>query len=100
MKFLEYAFNHENRMLFNKNEGFIPVINSVIDDPYFTGDPKMKAFLDMGKVAEFVPLVPGWEEMADYIKTALQQIYLGKAEPEDALPKAAKQIDRLMSSFK
>jgi ABC-type glycerol-3-phosphate transport system substrate-binding protein len=38
--------------------------------------------------------------MADYIKTALQQIYLGKAAPEDALPKAAKQIDRLMSSFK
>jgi multiple sugar transport system substrate-binding protein len=100
MKFLEYAFNHENRMLFNKNEGFIPVIISVIDDPFFTGDPKMKAFLDMGKVAEFVPLVPGWEEMADYIKTALQQIYLGKAAPEDALPKAAKQIDKLMSSFK
>ena len=98
MKFLEFAFNHENRVQFNKNEGFIPVMNSVINDPVFTSNKRLAPFLEMGKVAKFVPLVPSWEEMADHIKTAMQDVYAGKKSAKDALSGAAKKIDRLMKN--
>lgn len=99
MKFLEFAFNHENRVQFNKNEGFIPVINSVINDPVFTSNKRLAPFLEMGKVAKFVPLVPAWEEMADHIKTAMQDVYAGKKSAKDALTGAAKKIDRMMKNY-
>ena len=46
--------------------------------------------------ARFAPLVPDWELMADTTSAALQNIYLGNAEPEAALKEAAARIDSLL----
>lgn len=96
-KFLDEAvFSDRWRREFTLKEGFLPVFKSVAADPHFADDPRLKAFTDMLPHARFAPLIPSWEEMADITSAALQQIYLGEAEPEAALEAAAARIDALL----
>lgn len=96
-KFLsEAAFTDKWRKEFTLKEGFLPVFKSVAADPHFANDPQLKAFTDMLPYAQFAPLIPNWEEMADTTSAALQRIYLGEAEPEAALKEAAAKIDSLL----
>ncbi len=95
--FLEYMFSHEARMEFGENEGFIPVLKSVSDDPLFADNPSLQPFVALAPYAHFAPLVPRWEEMADIISTAVQAVYVDNADPADTLPAAAEQIDALMN---
>ena len=94
--FLEFMFSHDARMAFGRNEGFIPVLKSVSDDPLFANDEGLKPFVDQAPFANFAPLVPRWEEMADVIARAVQQVYVGDATAADVLPAAASDIDALM----
>ncbi len=96
MKVLEFFFNDENRLAFGKNEGFVPVLNSMANEPFFTEDPNMAVFLDMSPVAKFAPLVPQWEEMAESLKSALAKSYSGDAEPAVALASAAEKMNALL----
>ncbi|MCG8422853.1 MAG: extracellular solute-binding protein, partial [Proteobacteria bacterium] len=96
MKFLEYMFNDENRLAFGKLEGFVPVLNSMSNEPFFTDNPKMAVFLDMSPVAKFAPLVPHWEEMAEALKSSLAAAYSGDAAPADALKSAADKMNSLL----
>ena len=97
MKVLEYFFNDENRLAFGKNEGFVPVLTSMANEPYFTEDPNMAVFLDMSSVAKFAPLVPQWEEMAESLKTSLAKAYAGDEDPAVALAAAADKMNALMN---
>jgi len=92
----EAAFTDEWRREFTVREGFLPVFQSVAADPAFAEDPELKAFTDMLPYARFAPLVPDWELMADSTSAALQNIYLGNADPETALQEAAARIDQLL----
>jgi len=93
----EAAFSEKWRREFTLEEGFLPVFKSVAEDPHFADDPELKAFTDMLPFARFAPLIPNWQEMADTTKAALQRIYIGEAEPEEAMPEAAAQIDRILN---
>ena len=97
MKFLEYIFSKENRLEFGKLEGFVPVLKSESTEPFFTGNPKMAIFLEMGPVAKFAPLFPRWEEMADGLKSELAKIYAGEATPEAGLQAAAEKMNALLA---
>ncbi|NIZ62099.1 bicyclomycin resistance protein [Sedimentitalea sp. CY04] len=97
MKVLEFFFNDANRLAFGKNEGFVPVLNSMANEPYFTEDPNMAVFLDMSSVAKFAPLVPQWEEMAESLKTSLAKAYAGDEDPAVALAAAADKMNALMN---
>jgi multiple sugar transport system substrate-binding protein len=97
IKFLEYVFNDENRLEFGKIEGFVPVLNSMAKEEFFTKDPNMAIFLEMSSVARFAPLVPHWEEMADALKAGLSQAYSGDVTAEEALQKAAAKMDELLA---
>ncbi len=96
MEVLEFFFNDENRLAFGKNEGFVPVLKSMSNEPYFTDDPNMAVFLDMSPVAKFAPLVPAWEEMAESLKTALAKAYAGDEQPSIALASAAEKMNSLL----
>ncbi|MDA7963652.1 sugar ABC transporter substrate-binding protein [Ruegeria sp.] len=96
MEVLEFFFNDENRLAFGKNEGFVPVLNSMSNEPYFTEDPNMAVFLDMSPVAKFAPLVPQWEEMAESLKSALAKSYSGEEDPAVALTAAAEKMNALL----
>ena len=97
-KFLsETAFTEKWRAEFSQKEGFLPVFNSVAADAYFADDPELKAFTDMLPYAKFAPLVANWQEVADTTKAALQQVYTGDAEVEDALKAAAEKINGILN---
>jgi len=97
-KFLsEAAFTDKWRNEFTQKEGFLPVFNAVAEDPHFADDPELKAFTDMLPYAQFAPLIPNWEEIADTTASALQQIYLGDAEVEPALTGAADKINNILN---
>lgn len=96
--FLEHIFSHESRIKFGENEGFIPVLKSVSDDPLFAENPSLQPFVAQASFAHFAPLVPRWEEMADIISTAVQKVYVGDAVAAETLPEAAEQIDALMQN--
>ena len=93
----EAAFTDEWRRRFTLEEGFLPVFKSVAEDPHFADDPELKAFTDLLPYANFAPTIARWEEMADATSRALQEIYLGDAEPEAALQDAAARIDELLA---
>lgn len=94
--FLEYMFNDENRLAFGELEGFVPVLKSMSNEPFFTEDPKMAVFLDMSPVAKFAPLVPHWEEMAESLKSSLATAYAGDAAPSETLKGAAEKMNALL----
>jgi multiple sugar transport system substrate-binding protein len=97
-KFLEEgAFTDDARREFTLKEGFLPVLKSIAQDPHFAEDPQLAAFTSMLPNARFAPIIPNWEEMADATSRALQRIYLGEAEPEQALGEAAERIDQLLA---
>lgn len=93
----EAAFADKWRNEFTQKEGFLPVFKSVAEDPHFAEDPELKAFTEMLPYARFAPLVANWQEVADTTKNALQKIYLGDAEPADALTEAAAKIDGILN---
>ncbi|WIY25795.1 ABC transporter substrate-binding protein [Parasedimentitalea psychrophila] len=95
--FLEYMFNDENRLEFGKIEGFVPVLKSMAAEPFFTEDPNMAVFLEMGPVAKFAPLVPNWEEMAESLASALSVAYSGDTPASESLKAAAAKMDELLA---
>jgi multiple sugar transport system substrate-binding protein len=92
----EAAFTEEWRRRFTLDEGFLPVFKSVAADPHFADDPQLTAFTDLLPYANFAPTIARWEEMADATSRALQEIYLGDAEPQAALKNAAARVDALI----
>lgn len=96
LKFLEFVFSKEPRMLFNKNEGFLPTTKAVAEDSYFANDPRLKVFVDLMPRAHFAPVIVGWEDVAKDVIDALQSVYLGNAQPAAALKHAAGQADQVL----
>ncbi|HEY3597116.1 MAG TPA: sugar ABC transporter substrate-binding protein, partial [Paraburkholderia sp.] len=87
-KFLDYLFTKEPRVEFTNTEGFLPTTKAEASDPAFN-DPDTKAFIALLPQAHFAPTVTGWEDTAKAVTNAMQAIYLGKAQPTDALKQAA-----------
>src|SRR5690606_19690249 len=96
-KFIEEGlFSSETRLEFTLTEGFLPVLKEEMEDPRLANDESLKSFADMLPYAKFAPLLPRWEEIVAATISALQQAYLGQAEPKAALDQAATQIDGLL----
>jgi len=70
------------------NEGFVPVLQSQVDDPAFA-DPKMQTFIQTLASARFDPVTPKYSQMQELLKTAIQKALTGAASPQDALNEAA-----------
>jgi multiple sugar transport system substrate-binding protein len=94
-KFLDYLFTKAPRVEFTSTEGFLPTTNAEAADPAFN-DPDTKAFIALLPHARFAPTITGWEDTAKAVTTAMQSVYLGKAQPADALNAAAAQANRAL----
>ncbi|MCB1420816.1 MAG: ABC transporter substrate-binding protein [Notoacmeibacter sp.] len=94
-KFMDFIFQHDFRLEFNKADGLLPVIKSVVEDPYYQENQDIKAFADGLAYAKFQPNVERWDEIIEITRSALQHIYLGDQTPEQALSDAATKIDKL-----
>ena len=95
-KFLDFLFQPEQRIEFTKNEGFLPVTQAEAQDPFFADDPDLKVFTDLLPNAQFAPVIPGWEEVADIASSAMQKIYLGEGEVEATLKEAAGRANEIL----
>lgn len=96
MKFLEFIFSKDPRVLFNKNEGFLPTTKAGAADPYFTNNARLQKFVSLLPEARFAPTINGWEGVAKAVIDNLQAVYLGKAQPEAALKRAAQLGDQAL----
>jgi multiple sugar transport system substrate-binding protein len=92
-KFLDYLFTPEPRITFTKGEGFLPTTKSEGEDTYFTQNERLQVFVKLLSTGKFLPLVSGYDAMSDAVSRALQGVYLGKAQPIEALKQAAQEAD-------
>ncbi len=95
-KFLDFLFTKNPRVLFNKNEGFLPTTRAAAADPYFADNKRLQIFVSLLPEAHFAPTIPGWEGMAQAVIDAVQSVYLGQAQPAAALKLASAQADRAL----
>jgi multiple sugar transport system substrate-binding protein len=90
---LDFLFTKGPRVEFTKKEGFLPTTKEEAADPYFTGNEKLQTFIKLLEVAKFQPLISGYDGMSDAIIHAVQDVYLDKAKPQEALKEAAQKAD-------
>lgn len=95
-KFLDFLFTKAPRIEFNRNEGFLPTTKAAADSPYFTHNARLQTFVKLLPNAHFAPTVTGWEDTAKAVSDAVQSVYLGKAQPADALHHAADIADQAL----
>jgi multiple sugar transport system substrate-binding protein len=95
-KFLDFIFGKDQRVQFNKNEGFLPTTKAVAEDPYFADNPRLKVFVGLMPQAHFAPVISGWEDVAKDVIDALQSVYLGNAQPAPALQQAASKANQAL----
>ncbi|MCT8991290.1 sugar ABC transporter substrate-binding protein [Chelativorans sp. SCAU2101] len=94
--FLDMIFTTEWRKEFTSGEGFLPVNKEVAAMPEFAENEDLKEFTALLPEARFAPVIPGWEEIAEITSNAVQTIYLGDAEPKEALDAAAEEINGIL----
>jgi multiple sugar transport system substrate-binding protein len=88
-KFLDFLFTRQPRVEFTKNEGFLPTTKAEAEDQYFTTNERLQTFVNLLPHAHFAPTVTGWEDTAKAVSDAVQSVYIGKAQPAEALHHAA-----------
>lgn len=93
-KFIEFAYQDKYREKFDIGEGFLPVTKNVAALDAFKG-PDVAGFAAGLPYAKFAPTIANWEEIADTTVRMLQQVYLGQAQPADALKAAAADINKI-----
>jgi multiple sugar transport system substrate-binding protein len=96
-KFLDFLFTTEQRIKFDKVEGFLPVNKEEAADPYFAENADLKVFASLLPNARFAPVITGWEEIANTTSNALQKIYLGEGEIEPTLKDAAAKANEILA---
>lgn len=95
-EFMKFAFQQPYRSEFTAGEGFLPVLEAVAEEPQFADNPDLKAFVAMLPFAKFAPTMPLWPEVEEATTRALQTIYLGDAEPQEALDQAAEEVNAIL----
>jgi len=93
--FAQHFLSPEMQTRWVSGRGMIPIIQESSKDPIFTGNEKLKVFLEMLPSARFAPLDPRWTRIMEEGGKALQSVYLGQANPKDALDKAVDNVNRM-----
>lgn len=94
-KFVDYLYTTDQRARFTQDEGFLPVTKEEAQMEYYANDAELKAFVELLPVARFMPLIAGWEILAQRTTDALQKVYLG-SEADATLKAAAEEINRIL----
>jgi multiple sugar transport system substrate-binding protein len=96
-KFLDFLFTTDQRVAFDKVEGFLPVNAEEAKNPLFADKADLKVFASLLPKARFAPVIPGWEDIAQTTSNAIQKIYLGQGEIEPTLKEAAAKVNATLS---
>ncbi|HEY3413100.1 MAG TPA: sugar ABC transporter substrate-binding protein [Armatimonadota bacterium] len=94
-KFLAFWYKDANRLAWDAASGMLPEKSTVAADPKMTADKNRAFFMKALPKGRYVPTHPKWEQMSVKVCDAVQSALLGQATPEDALKKAAADVDKV-----
>ena len=93
-KFLDFFYQDEWRLQFDKLTGFPPVTKSLGDDPHFQ-NPVAQTMVKSMEGSKAWPLIAEWPECTELIWNAVSLTLLGETDAKTALDDAAAEIDAL-----
>ena len=93
-KFLDFFYQDEWRLQFDKLTGFPPVTKSLGDDPHFQ-NPVAQVMVKSMEGSKPWPLIAEWPECTEVIWNAVSLTLLGEKDAKTALDDAAAEIDAL-----
>lgn len=93
---LKYIGDYNTVKEFIGQTGYFPPRSDVAKEPEWTTDPIKKVFAEQMQYALPRGPHPKWPEISESIYTALQEIEVGAATPEEALNKAQIKIEPLL----
>jgi len=101
-EFINFVSSPKAQALFSAATGYVPVNLKAIEEPalqdYLMDNPDFKVVIDQANYAAFEPAIAEWEQIRfDILGQAIKEAVLGKALPKEALDKAQKQIEDLLS---
>lgn len=92
-KVLDFFYQPEWRIPFDKQTGFPPVTKSSAKDEYFQ-KPTYQVMVEAMSKAKGWPLMVEWPRANDIIWEAIGKVFLNDADPKTALDEAAGKIDK------
>ena len=95
-RLIEFLAARERQLAFYRLTGDLPTRVDVWDDPVFTGDPHMQAFLLQLRRITPMPRVPEWERTAWAIAESAERVILGQQTEEQSLDQLQTEVDRML----
>lgn len=96
-RFIKFASSKEQVSNVCKAGGRIPARISAARSPEFYGDPRMRAFIDQIPNGRSIPIVPGWQEVADTLARNVEKALKGQMGVEFALNAAARSSGKILA---
>lgn len=102
-KWLEFIATNEYRVKSNLELGFQPVRKSEAEE-FMKSDeirkyPAIKDFIDATQYSRFEPIHPMWNQIQDILGRAIQECFLGKVTPQQALDEAATKANKILDEY-
>ncbi|NDJ52039.1 MAG: sugar ABC transporter substrate-binding protein [Chloroflexi bacterium] len=94
--FMDFIYTTERRLAYAQTAGVLPELDAVAESEELAQDEQYVVFLDLLPEARFEPPNIHSEEISQIVIDAVRSVYLGDAEPQDALDDAAALIDNLL----
>jgi len=102
-KWLQFILREEYRVHSNLQLGFQPVRDSVAQafmaDEVVQKYPAIEQFIDSTAYAYFEPIHPMWSQIEDSIGRAIQECFLDRLTPQEALDKAAVETNAILAEY-
>jgi multiple sugar transport system substrate-binding protein len=96
MTFLRFTQSPEYQLEMSK-VGQLTVLNSLLEDPYFTDHPYYGIFLEQLQTARARTPIPNYNEVETVLSDAAQLALRGEMTPQEAMDAAAEEIDSLLA---
>ncbi|MEA3336146.1 MAG: sugar ABC transporter substrate-binding protein [Chloroflexota bacterium] len=94
-EFVKFIQQPENRVLFDKEFGGVPLTHKVADDSYYQSQP-IQNYIEQTDLLRLTPKHPEWTKIQDGWGEAVQMVLAGDATAEEALNKV---YDRLVNEL-
>ena len=92
-RFIQFLMQDETNLTFIKELGYLPVISSLKDDPYFQ-DPAREPFVAALETAVLPEMTGSAEKVANAVETVYQEVAVaGNMSPEEGVKEAVKEAD-------
>jgi multiple sugar transport system substrate-binding protein len=90
-EFVQFLMEEENNLVFLQELGYLPILTSLLDDPYFQ-EPARQPFMEILETAVLPQQFDSAEEVANQILGVYQRVAVeGSLPPEQGVQEAAQQ---------